>query len=78
MQCVTNELVRARVVWAWEMKGGGNAETSMRQLVEGLAKRMGWEMGWGNGGRRSMVQAMQRANAKRGIECGREAWVVQG
>ena len=25
-----------------------------------------------------MVQAMQRENAKRGIECGRESWVVQG
>ena len=65
MQRVTNELVRARVVW---MKGGGDAETSIRQLVEGPAKRMGWEMGWENGGRKSMVQAMQRTNAKRGVE----------
>ena len=46
MQCVTNELVRARVVWAWEMKGGGNAETSMRQLggscqTDGVGDGMG-------------------------------------
>lgn len=58
--------------------GGGDVETSVRRLVEGLAKRMGWKMRWGNGGRKSMVQAMQRANAKRGIECERETWVVQG
>jgi len=71
VQRVTNELVRAHVVC---MKGGKDAETSIGQLVEGPATRAGW----GGGGRESMVQAMQRANAKRGTECGRETWVVQG
>ena len=41
----------------------------MRQLVQGPAKRMGW--GMEDGGGRSVVQALQRMDAKTGIECGR-------
>jgi len=41
--------------------GEGDAETSMRQVVEGPAKRRGWEMVWRDGGG-SMVQNVQRVD----------------